>query len=165
MCIVIVCWPGYGVITFETNVIFLIKLIFKRRLQHRCFTVKFPKFLIIPILKSNYERLLLTIANVQTNRLDQINPDTMSHKKINSFYISHLNWNIVFENSFFSSTILEWNKLEIDIRNSKSISILMKTLINHIWNSTSGCNNPKGVNCITKTDIGFKSFVTEVSML
>ena len=33
----------------------------ENRLQHRCFTVKFVKFLRTPILKNIYERLLLPI--------------------------------------------------------------------------------------------------------
>ena len=37
----------------------------KKRLQHRCFPMKFAKFLRIPILKNICERLLLKISNYQ----------------------------------------------------------------------------------------------------
>ena len=43
---------GVSLIEFVKNFI-------NKRLQHRCFPVKFPKFLRTPILKNNCKRLLL----------------------------------------------------------------------------------------------------------
>ena len=51
--------------------LFLIKLqgsLTKKRLQHRCFPVKFEKILRTPILKNIYERVLLLITPYQSQR-------------------------------------------------------------------------------------------------
>ena len=54
-----------------------------------------------------------------------------------------------FKNSFFSSTIIEWNKLDHNIRNSSSFNIFRKSILNFISpsaNSLFNCHNPKESN-------------------
>ena len=62
-----------------------------------------------------------------------------------------------FQNSFFSSAVIEWNKLDLNIRNSESLNIFKKTLLNFIRPSGStvfNCHNPKGVKLLTRLRLG-----------
>ena len=62
-----------------------------------------------------------------------------------------------FRNSFFSSAVIEWNKLELNIRNSESLNIFKKTLLNFIRPSGStvfNCHNSKGVKLLTRLRLG-----------
>ena len=62
-----------------------------------------------------------------------------------------------FKNSFFSSTIIEWNKLGHNIRNSSSFNIFRKSILKFIRpsaNSHFNCHNPKGIKLITRLRIG-----------
>ena len=62
-----------------------------------------------------------------------------------------------FKNSFFPSTISEWNKLDPAIRNSESLSIFRKNILHFIRpapNSIYNCHNPKGVKLITRLRLG-----------
>ena len=55
-------------------------------------------------------------------------------------------------NSFFPSTIKEWNNLDPQIRKSKSISIFKNNILKFIWpkpNNFYYCHNPKGINKVT----------------
>ena len=51
----------------KTSVLKSVLNFIKKRLQHRCLPVKFTKFLIIPILKNIWERLLLAKLNRNIN--------------------------------------------------------------------------------------------------
>ena len=62
-----------------------------------------------------------------------------------------------FENSFFSSTLSEWNNLDCKIRNSGSLSIFEKDLLNFIWpcaNSIFNIHNPYGIKLLTRLRLG-----------
>ena len=62
-----------------------------------------------------------------------------------------------FQNSFFPSAVIEWNKLDLNIRNSESLNIFKKTLLNFIRPSGStvfNCHNPKGVKLLTRLRLG-----------
>ena len=62
-----------------------------------------------------------------------------------------------FQNSFFPSVVIEWNKLDLNIRNSESLNIFKKTLLNFIRPSGStvfNCHNPKGVKLLTRLRLG-----------
>ena len=62
-----------------------------------------------------------------------------------------------FQNSFFPSTVIEGNKLDLNIRNSESLNIFKKTLLNFIRPSGStvfNCHNPKGVKLLTRLRLG-----------
>ena len=68
-----------------------------------------------------------------------------------------------FKNSFFPSTISEWNKLDPVIRNSESLSIFRKNILYFIRpapNSVYNCHNLKGVKLITRLQLGL-SHLTE----
>ena len=62
-----------------------------------------------------------------------------------------------FRNSFFPSAVMEWNKLDLSIRNSESLNFFKKTLLNFIRPSGSTVfnrHNPKGVNLLTWLRLG-----------
>ena len=57
------------------------------------------------------------------------------------------------KNSFFPSTIIEWNKLDHNIRNSSSFNIFRKSILKFISpsaNSLFNCHNPKAIKFITR---------------
>ena len=62
-----------------------------------------------------------------------------------------------FKNSFFPSTISEWNNLDCKIRNSRSLSIFKKNLLNFIRpcaNSIFNIHNPYGIKLLTRLRLG-----------
>ena len=53
--------------------------------------------------------------------------------------------------------VIKWNKLDLNIRNSESLNIFKKTLLNFIHPSGStlfDCHNPKGVKLLIKLRLG-----------
>ena len=57
-----------------------------------------------------------------------------------------------FQNSYFPTAIKEWNRLDIDIRKSDSISIFKKRILSFIRplpNKVSNSHNPKGLKLLT----------------
>ena len=59
--------------------------------------------------------------------------------------------------SFFPSTIIEWNKLDHNIRNSSSFNIFKKRILKFIRpsaNSFFNCHNPKGIKFIIRLRLG-----------
>ena len=63
-----------------------------------------------------------------------------------------------FMNWFFPSTISEWNNLDCKIRNSGSLSIFKKNLLNFIRpcaNSIFNIHNPYGIKLLTRLRLGF----------
>ena len=62
-----------------------------------------------------------------------------------------------FQNSYFPSSIKEWNRLDIDIRKSDSISIFKKrvlSLIRPLPNKVSNSHNPQGLKLLTRLRLG-----------
>ena len=62
-----------------------------------------------------------------------------------------------FRNSFFPSTITEWNKLDRDIRNSDSLNIFKLSLLKFVRpvaNSVFDINNPYGLKLLTRLRLG-----------
>ena len=62
-----------------------------------------------------------------------------------------------FINSFFSSTITEWNKLYRDIRNSNSLNVFKLSLLKFfrpVANSVFDINNPYGLKLLTILRLG-----------
>ena len=58
-----------------------------------------------------------------------------------------------FQNSYFPSSIKEWNRLDIDIRKSDSISIFKKRILSFIRplpNKVSNYHNPQGLKLLTR---------------
>ena len=63
-----------------------------------------------------------------------------------------------FKNSFFPSVISEWNKFDLDIRNSASLEIFKKNSLNFIRPNSSNdfnINNSLGLKLLTRLRIGF----------
>ena len=61
------------------------------------------------------------------------------------------------KNSFFLSTIIEWNKLDHNIRNSSSFNIFRKNILKFIRpsdNSFFNCHTPKGIKFVTRLRLG-----------
>ena len=62
-----------------------------------------------------------------------------------------------FNNSFFPSTISEWNNLDCKIRNSRSLLIFFKKMLNFIRpfaNSILNINNPYGIKLLSRLRLG-----------
>ena len=62
-----------------------------------------------------------------------------------------------FKNSFFPSTIIEWNKLDHNIRNSSSFNISRKSILKFIRpsaNSLFNRHNLKGITFISRLQVG-----------
>ena len=82
----------------------------------------------------------------------------------NMFHNARLTYNIpptkvrrnYFKNSFFSSVITEWNRLDLNIRSSVSLNIF-KNLLNFIQpcgNSIFDLHNPLGIKLLTRLRLG-----------
>ena len=62
-----------------------------------------------------------------------------------------------FKNSFFPSTIKEWNNMDPHIKKSKSISIFKSNILKFIRpkpNNVYYCHNPKGIRLLTRLRLG-----------
>ena len=62
-----------------------------------------------------------------------------------------------YKNSFFPSTIIEWNNLDPTLRNSKSFVDFKNSILKFIRPSPSNvfnCNNHKGIRLITRLRVG-----------
>ena len=62
-----------------------------------------------------------------------------------------------FETLFFPSTVIKWNKLDNNIRNSESVSTFKKQILKFIRpssNSTFNVHNPHGIKLLTKLRVG-----------
>ena len=66
--------------------------------------------------------------------------------------------NIIFLiNSFFPSIVIEWNNLDLKIRNSKTFSAFKKSILKFIRpssNSIFNSQSPKGIKLITRIRLG-----------
>ena len=62
-----------------------------------------------------------------------------------------------FKNSFFSSVIIEWNKLDLNIRNSENSFIFKEKFLKFIrpsGNSVFKCYSPKGIKLLMRLRLG-----------
>ena len=62
-----------------------------------------------------------------------------------------------FKNSFFPSTVIEWNKLDLNICNSGSLTSFKSNVLKFIpfsKNSIFLCNNPKGIRVLIRLRLG-----------
>ena len=58
-----------------------------------------------------------------------------------------------FKNSFFPSVVIEWNKLDLNIRSSENLFIFKKKLLKFIRPSGKS-HNPKGIKLLTRLRLG-----------
>ena len=64
-------------------------------------------------------------------------------------------------NTFFPSTITEWNKLDLSIRNLTSLNIFegrLLQVVRPLENSVFTCHNPIGIKYLTRLEFGFSHF-------
>ena len=64
---------------------------------------------------------------------------------------------IFFKNSFFGSTVIEWNRVDKNIRKSESLNIFKKSILEFIRPSQDrfyNCHNPKGIKLLTRLRFG-----------
>ena len=62
-----------------------------------------------------------------------------------------------FRNSFFPSTLIEWNNLDINIRNYESYATFKKSILRFIRPSENpifNCHNPSRIKLITRLKLG-----------
>ena len=62
-----------------------------------------------------------------------------------------------FKNSFFLSTIIEWNNLDPHLRKSENFSVFKSNILKFIRpspNSVYNCHNPRGICLITRLRLG-----------
>ena len=78
---------------------------------------------------------------------------TRNHNNIPLFNVKHE----YLRNSFFPSTVTEWNKLNNNIRNSESVSAFKKQILKFIRpspNSTFNVHNPHGIKLLIRLRVG-----------
>ena len=89
---------------------------------------------------------------------DIIPQSNCPYRTRNALNIPHINVkHQFFKNSYFSSTIIEWDKLDSNIRNSETLNTFKSNifkLIRSTANSIFGCNNLIGVKLLTRLRLG-----------
>ena len=78
---------------------------------------------------------------------------TRNHNNIPLFNVKHE----YFRNSFFPSTVIEWNKFDNNIRNLESVSSFKKQILKFIRsspNSTLNVHNHHGIKLLTRLRVG-----------
>ena len=78
---------------------------------------------------------------------------TKNNGKLPHFKVKH-NY---FKYFFFTLTVIEWNKLDLNIRNSESLTSFKSKVLKFIRlseNSIFLCNNPKGIQLLTRLRLG-----------
>ena len=89
---------------------------------------------------------------------DIIPQSNCPYRTRNALNIPHINVkHQFFKNSYFPSTIIEWNKLDSNIRNSETLNIFKSKILKFIRptaNSIFGCHNPIGVKLLTRLRLG-----------
>ena len=81
-----------------------------------------------------------------------MNYNTRDTNKITPFYTKHK-----FQNVLFPSTVIEWNKLDRNLRSAASLSVFKKNLLKFIRpssNSAFNCHNRKGIKYLTRIRLG-----------
>ena len=82
---------------------------------------------------------------------------TRNHDKVPHFKVKH-NY---FKKFFFPSTVIEWNKLDLNVRNSKSLTNCKSKVLKYIRpskNSIILCDNPRGIQLLTKLRLVLSHF-------
>ena len=100
------------------------------------------------ILKSQSPKYLYSIIPIHN-----MSYRTRQYNKIPAINVKH----DFFKNTFFPSTIMEWNKLDWEIKNSESIVTFKKRILSFIRpsaNSTFNCHNPRGIKLLSRLRLG-----------
>ena len=87
-----------------------------------------------------------------------ISKNNSNHRTRNSYNIPQFNIkHNFFKNSFFPSVIAEWKKLDSDIWNLNSLSLLKSRILKFIRpnpNSIFNCHNPKAIKYLSRIRFG-----------
>ena len=114
--------------------------------QRRCWYRKVCLF--YKIFKENKPVYLFNLIPSKNSNYNTRNTD-----KITTFHTKH---NFL-KNSFFPSTVFEWNKLDPNLRSAASLSVFKKNLLKFIRpspNSVFNCHNCKGIKYLTRLRLG-----------
>ena len=82
-----------------------------------------------------------------------LNYNTRNTDKVTLFHTKHN----FFKNSFFPSTVIEWNKLDPNLRSTASLSVFKKNLLKFIRpsrNSVFNYHNCKKIKYLTRLRLG-----------
>ena len=104
------------------------------------------------VFKTQSPRYLFEVIPTAKRAYITRNNDKLPHFKVKHNY---------FKNSFFPSTVIEWNKLDLNIRNSESLTSFKSKVLKFIRpseNSIFLCNNPKGIQLLTRLRLGLSHF-------
>ena len=100
------------------------------------------------ILKSQSPKYLYSIIPIHN-----MSYRTRQCNKIPAINVKH----DFFKNTFFPSTIIEWNKLDWKIKNSENIETFKKrilSLIRQFPNRASNWHSPKGIKLLSRLRLG-----------
>ena len=59
-----------------------------------------------------------------------------------------------FKNSFFPSTVIEWNKLDPNLRSTTGLNVILLKFVRPSRNSVINCRNCKGMKYLTRLHLG-----------
>ena len=100
------------------------------------------------VFKTQSPRYLFEVIPTAKRAYITRNNDKLPHFKVKHNY---------FKNYFFPSTVIEWNKLDSNIRNSEILTSFKTKVLKFIGpteNSIFLCNNPKEIQLLTRLKLG-----------
>ena len=102
---------------------------------YQVYKIHSPKYL--------FNNIPVTVSRYNTRNINNIPQFKVEHN--------------FFRNSFFPSAVIEWNKLDLNIRNSESLNVFRNSLLKFIHPSGSSvfnCHNPRGVKLLNRLRLG-----------
>ena len=100
------------------------------------------------VFKTQSPRYLFEVIPTAKRAYITRNNDKLPHFKVKHNY---------FKSYFFSSTVIEWNRVDLDIRNSESLTSFKSKVLKFIRSSENSiflCNNPRGIQLLTRLRLG-----------
>ena len=100
------------------------------------------------VYKCHSLKYLFNIIPVTVSRCNTRNTNNILQFKVKCNF---------FWNSFFPFAVIEWKKLNLNIRNSESLNVFKNSLVKFICpsgNSVFNCHNPRGVILLTTLRLG-----------
>ena len=100
------------------------------------------------ILKEHYRKYIFNIIPKWNSSYSTRNANNIPHFKVKDSF---------FKNTFFSSVIIEWNKLDPEIPNALSLNIFKNNILKFIRptaNTLFGCHNLEGIKYLMRLRLG-----------
>ena len=100
------------------------------------------------VFKTQSRMYLFKVIPIAKRACITRNNDKLPHFKVKRNY---------FKSYFFSSTVIEWNRVDLDIRNSESLTSFKSKVLKFIRSSENSiflCNNPRGIQLLTRLRLG-----------